>query len=36
MIIEYLKKFGKAKRKSIENLIIPKLSAVLTDEQKKT
>ena len=35
MIIEYLNKFGKTKRKSIDNLIIPKLSATLTEEQKK-
>jgi ATP-dependent DNA helicase RecG len=35
MILEYLKKFGKTKRNAIDNLIIPKLSAVLTDEQKK-
>jgi ATP-dependent DNA helicase RecG len=35
MIVEYIKKTGKVKRKSIDNLIIPKLSATLTDEQKK-
>jgi len=35
MIIEYIKKTGKVKRKSIDNLITPKLSATLTDEQKK-
>lgn len=35
MILEYLKKFGQTKRNAIDNLIIPKLSAVLTDEQKK-
>jgi len=35
MILEYIKKFGKAKRKSIDNLIIPKLSAALPSEQKK-
>jgi len=35
MILEYLKKFGRTKRKSIDSLIIPKLSAALTDEQKK-
>jgi ATP-dependent DNA helicase RecG len=35
MILEYLKKFGKAKRKSINNLIIPKLSAALPAAQKK-
>lgn len=35
MIIEYLKKFGKAKRSTIDNLIIPKLSAILSNEQKK-
>lgn len=36
MIIEYLGKFGKTKRKSLDNLIIPKLSAVLSESQKKT
>lgn len=35
MIFEYLKKFGKSKRDGIDKLIIPKLSAVLTDEKKK-
>jgi ATP-dependent DNA helicase RecG len=35
MIVEYIKKTGKVKRKSIDNLIIPKLSATLTNEQKK-
>lgn len=35
MIYEYIKKGGKTKRKAIDNLIIPKLSAVLTEEQKK-
>jgi ATP-dependent DNA helicase RecG len=35
MILGYLKKFGKTKKKSIDSLIIPKLSAALTDEQKK-
>lgn len=35
MILEYLKKFGKTKRKAIDILIIPKLSAVLSDEKKK-
>jgi ATP-dependent DNA helicase RecG len=35
MIIEYIKKFGPTKRKAIDNLIIPKLSAVLNDTQKK-
>jgi len=35
MITGYLKKFGPTKRGVIENLIIPKLSAVLTDEQKR-
>jgi ATP-dependent DNA helicase RecG len=35
MIIEYIKKFGPTKRKAIDNLIIPKLSAVLDSEQKK-
>lgn len=35
MIAGYLKKFGPVKRSTIDNLIIPKLSAVLTDQQKK-
>ena len=35
MIIAYLTKFGKVKRTLIDNLIIPKLSAVLSDPQKK-
>jgi ATP-dependent DNA helicase RecG len=36
MIVEYIKKFGQTKRNTIDNLIIPKLSAALTDDQKKT
>ena len=36
MIVEYLKKFGPTKRNAIDNLVIPKLSAVLTDQQKKS
>nr|WP_315197722.1 ATP-binding protein [uncultured Flavobacterium sp.] len=35
MILEYLRKFGKTKRKAIDNLIIPKLSAVLSNDKKK-
>ena len=35
MILEYLKKFGKTKRDKIDNLIIPKLSVILSEEQKK-
>jgi ATP-dependent DNA helicase RecG len=35
MILEYLKKFGDTKRSTIESLISPKLSAVLTDVKKK-
>jgi len=35
MIIKYIKIGGKVKRKDIDALIIPKLSAVLTDDQKK-
>jgi ATP-dependent DNA helicase RecG len=34
-ILAYLKKFGNAKRKAIDKLIIPKLSNALTEEQKK-
>ncbi|MDP3434693.1 MAG: hypothetical protein Q8T04_17270 [Bacteroidota bacterium] len=35
MILEYLRKFGTSKRSAIDNLIIPKLSAVLNETQKK-
>jgi ATP-dependent DNA helicase RecG len=35
MILEYLKKFGETKRSAIDNLIIPKLSTVLDDNQRK-
>jgi ATP-dependent DNA helicase RecG len=35
MILEYLRKFGKTKRDKIDNLIIPKLSAVLSEDKKK-
>ncbi|HRX22404.1 MAG TPA: putative DNA binding domain-containing protein, partial [Syntrophomonadaceae bacterium] len=35
MIISYLKKFKKGNRSEIENLIIPKLSEVLVEKQKK-
>lgn len=35
MITGYLRKFGPTRRGAIDNLIIPKLSAVLTDEQKR-
>lgn len=35
MILEYIKKGGSVKRKSIDNLIIPKLSQTLSDSQKK-
>ena len=35
MIVEYIKKFGRTKRNTIDNLIIPKLSATLSDDQKK-
>jgi ATP-dependent DNA helicase RecG len=35
MIISYLKKFKKGNRQEIENLIIPKLSEVLKEKQKK-
>jgi ATP-dependent DNA helicase RecG len=35
MIVEYLKRFGKTKRKAIDNLLIPKLSDLLSDKQKK-
>ncbi|MCI1742498.1 MAG: putative DNA binding domain-containing protein [Prevotella sp.] len=34
LIVEYLKKFGKASRKDIEGLLINKLSDVLNDRQK--
>jgi len=35
MIVGYLKKFGKTKRSALVNLVIPKLSAILSDVQKK-
>ena len=35
MILECLKKWGKTKRNKIDNLIIPKLSAVLSEDKKK-
>jgi ATP-dependent DNA helicase RecG len=35
MIVAYLTKFGKTKRSAIDNLIIPKLSAVLNETQKR-
>jgi ATP-dependent DNA helicase RecG len=35
LIVEYIKKQGKTSRKAIDKLILPKLSAVLTEEQKK-
>ncbi|MEZ7506187.1 ATP-binding protein [Flavobacterium sp. Arc2] len=35
MILECLKRWGKTKRDKIDNLIIPKLSAVLSDDKKK-
>ncbi len=35
MILQYFKKFGRTKRKSIDSLIMPKLSTALTEQQKK-
>ncbi|MFW6275746.1 MAG: hypothetical protein ACOC2M_03840 [bacterium] len=35
MIISYLQKFKKGNRQEIENLIVPKLSEVLKEKQKK-
>jgi ATP-dependent DNA helicase RecG len=35
LILEYISKQGKTSRKAINKLIIPKLSAVLSEEQKK-
>lgn len=35
MIVSYIKKFGKTKRVTIDNLIIPKLSTSLNDKKKK-
>lgn len=35
IILEYLRKWGKTKRDKIDNLIIPKLSTVLTQEKKR-
>ena len=36
MIIEYLGKYGKAKKSEISNLIIDKLSPILSEEQKRS
>ncbi len=35
LILEFIRKSGKAKRKEIDSFIIPKLSAALSDSQKK-
>ena len=35
MIVEYLEEFGEAKRADIENLIVPKLSELLTLVQRR-
>lgn len=35
MILDYLHKFGKAKRKDLENMLLEKLSNILTYDQKK-
>lgn len=35
MIVEYIKRLGKVRRTNINKLIIPKLSQVLTEEQKR-
>ena len=35
LIVEYVKKQGKTSRKAIDNFIIPKLSVVLSEKQKK-
>jgi ATP-dependent DNA helicase RecG len=35
MILEYIDKFGQTNRSAIDGLIIPKLSAILSDKQKK-
>ena len=35
LIMEYIKKQGKTSRKAIDKLIVPKLSAALSEEQKK-
>jgi len=36
LIVEYIRKQGKANRKTIDRFIIPKLSAVLSEKQKKS
>jgi ATP-dependent DNA helicase RecG len=36
LIMEYIAKQGKTRRKAIDNFVIPKLSAVLSEEQKKS
>ena len=35
LIVQYIAKFGKASRRELEELVIPKLSEVLTEAQKK-
>jgi ATP-dependent DNA helicase RecG len=35
MILEFIKKQGKVSRRGIDSLVIPKLSAVLSEGQKK-
>jgi ATP-dependent DNA helicase RecG len=35
LILEYIEKQGKTRRKAIDKFIVPKLSAVLSEEQKK-
>ena len=35
LVLEYLKKFGKASRKDINGLLFGKLSDVLNEDQKK-
>lgn len=35
LILEFISKSSKAKRKDIDNFIIPKLSQALTDAEKK-
>jgi len=35
MIVDYIRQFGATKRSAIDNLIIPKLSSILTAQQKK-
>lgn len=36
IILDYIKKFGSAKKSKLEEILLPKLSENLTEQQKKT